>query len=530
MLATGPVATIPSHQLAIFLLDAGTLLLLALLLGRIAIRLGMPAIVGELCAGVVLGPSVLGHAVPRFFNWFLPQNTAQFHLLDATGQVGVLLLVGLTGVYMDLGLVRRRGTTAMRIGVAALLVPLGLGVAVGLLLPHSVFPASVARGTFALFLGTALGVSAIPVIAKTLMDMRLLHRNVGQLIVCAVTVDDTAGWLLLSVVTAMATTGVRAGRITLSVGYLALVIVCAAAVRPVVRRVLRAMSRSHGAGGDGALAAFVAALVLLAAAATQAMGFEAVFGAFVCGFMISSCRVLDTARLEPLRTAVMSLLAPLFFATAGLRIDLLGLDKPVVLLTGLVILAVAILGKFAGAYAGARLSHLGRWEALALGAGVNARGVVEIVVAMVGLRLGVLTPQMYTIIILVAIVTSLIAPPVLRSTMKRVEQTAQEQLRGLSPGVPDLDGAGEMLLPAPRSLGGNRMSNPFDAKDSTFSVLVNKEGQHSLWPAFTEIPVGWTLAYGPADRDSCLDYVRAHWTDLRPRSLVIRMAAGQPQK
>jgi Kef-type K+ transport system membrane component KefB len=436
--AAAPLPPLPAHQLLIFLLQAGLLLLLAVVLGWLAHQAGLPAVVGELCAGVLAGPSVLAHVAPGLYGWLLPRSPAQLHLLDAAGQLGVLLLVGLTGISVDLSLVRRRGATAARIGLAAFAVPLGLGVATGFLLPGSVVQSGASDVTFALFLGTAMAVSAIPVIAKTLTDMRLLHRNVGQLVLCAVTIDDTLGWLLLSVVAAMATTGVRAGRLALSIGCVALVAVAAVLARPVVAAVLRAVDRSDGERGDGAACALVAALILLAAAATQAMSFEGVFGAFVCGLVISSAAgPAARARLTPLRTTVMAVLAPVFFATAGLRMDLTALRQPVILLAGLIILAVAIAGKFAGAYAGARLSRLSRWEALALGAGVNARGVVEVVIAMVGLSLGVLSPALYTIIVMVAIVTSLIAPPILRLAMGRVEITAEEALREAGASRPE---------------------------------------------------------------------------------------------
>ncbi|MFD8561031.1 cation:proton antiporter [Streptosporangium canum] len=426
---TSPVGLIGPDESLIFLLQVGLLLLCALLLGRLTQRLGMSAIVGELCAGVLLGPSVLARVAPGLSDWLLPRDTAQFHMLDAVGQVGVLLLVGITGIHIDLRLVRRRGVTAARISLAGVAIPLGLGVAVGLLLPASLVPGSADRSTFALFLGVAMGVSAIPVIAKTLMEMRLLHRNIGQLILCAVTVDDIVGWLLLSVVSAMATTGVRAGSIALSIGYVAAVIAVAVLARPLVRAALRAADRSDSRRDGGVTVTLVVILVLLAAAATQAMKLEAVFGAFVCGIVISSCGTLNPARLAPLRTTVLSFLAPLFFATAGLRMDLTALAQPTVLLAGLGVLITAILGKFAGAYLGARFSRLGHWEALALGAGMNARGVIEVIIAMVGLRLGVLSAEMYTVIVLVAIVTSLMAPPILRLTMARVEQTAEERLR-----------------------------------------------------------------------------------------------------
>lgn len=426
MSAVAPVSPIPAHQLLVFLLQVGTLLLLAFALGLLAKRLGIPAIVGELCAGVLLGPSILQQVAPGLSDWLLPRDAGQFHMLDATGQVGVLLLVALTGIHMDLSLVRRRGSVAVRISIAGIVLPLAMGVAAGLLLPGSLVPHSADRATFALFLGIAMGVSAIPVIAKTLMDMRLLHRNIGQLILCAVMVDDVVGWLLLSVVSAMATTGVRTGDIAASLGWLAVVLAGAALLRPAVNAVLRAAARTPGSGPTSTV---VVVFALLASAATQAMGLEAVFGAFAAGLVISGCGALDRERLASLQTLVVAVLAPIFFATAGLRMDLTALARPTVLLTGLGVLAVAIAGKFAGAYVGARISRLGHWEGLALGAGMNARGVIEVIIAMVGLRLGVLSPEMYTIVILVAIVTSLMAPPILRFAMSGIEHTAEERLR-----------------------------------------------------------------------------------------------------
>ncbi|MER5650755.1 cation:proton antiporter [Streptosporangium sp. NPDC002524] len=424
-----PVAPIAAHQLLIFLLQVGLLLLLALVFGRLARRLGMPAVVGELFVGVLLGPSFLAHVAPGLSTWLFPQDSAQFHLLDAVGQIGVLLLVGITGIHMDMGLIRRRGATAAGVSAGGLLVPLAFGVGAGFLLPATLIPAGTETLVFALFLGVAMCVSAIPVIAKTLMDMGLLHRNVGQLTLAAGMIDDAFGWFMLSIVSAMATTGLRAGNVLVSLACLIAVVVFALTVgRPLVRHAFRLTSRNEEDAGPSVATAAV--LLILAAAATHAMGLEAVFGAFVCGILIGSAGGIDPARLAPLRTVVLSGFAPIFFATAGLRMDLTSLADPMVLLAGLAILAVAIIGKFVGAYAGARASKLNKWEALALGAGLNARGVIEVVVAMVGLRLGILSVEVYTIIVLVAIVTSLMAPPILRWSMARVEQTAEEELRG----------------------------------------------------------------------------------------------------
>lgn len=429
-----PVPTIGQHSLLVLLLQLAFLLLLALVLGRLAERFNMPAVAGELCAGVLVGPSILQPLLPGLSAWLLPQQPAQMHLLDAVGMLGVLLLVGVTGAELKFDLVRRRGLTAARVSIAGLLLPLGLGIGIGFVLPRSFLPSGTDPTVFALFLGVAMCVSAIPVIAKTLLDMKLLHRDIGQLILAAGVVDDVAGWFLLSVVSAMATAGLTAGVVATSLLYPVGVVVFAILIgRPLVGRVLRAAGRSPS---PAPTVAAVVVLVLFSAAATQAMHLEAIFGAFVCGVLIGTSGELDAEKLEPLRTTVLAFLAPLFFATAGLRMDLTALGQPVVLGVAVAVLAVAVLGKFGGAFIGAKLSGLNRWEALALGAGMNSRGVVEVIVAMTGLRLGVLNTETYTIIVLVAIATSLMAPPILRYAMTRAEESAEAEL-GLDGERPD---------------------------------------------------------------------------------------------
>jgi Kef-type K+ transport system membrane component KefB len=213
----------------------------------------------------------------------------------------------------------------------------------------------------------------------------------------------------------------------LSVAYLIGVILFAFTLgRPIVRAVFRATNRSADAAPTLGAAVVI---ILLSAAGTHMLGLEAIFGAFLAGILINEYGAPDPAKLAPLRTLVLAVLAPLFFATAGLRMDLTALARPEVLASAVLILVLAIAGKFAGAYLGARTSRLNNWEALALGAGMNARGVIEVIVAMVGLRLGVLNTAMYTIIVLIAVITSLLAPPLLRVAMARVERTAEEETR-----------------------------------------------------------------------------------------------------
>lgn len=420
-----PVPPLAGPVLLVFLLQLSILLGTAILLGRLAVRLGLPQLAGELCAGVLLGPSLLGHFAPGLTGRIFP--AAHFEMLDGVGQLGMLLLVGVTGMSLDVGLLRRQSTRAAAVSVPSLVIPLVLGVGLGLLLPAALRPEGSNGTIFALYLGVALCVSALPVIAKILADFGFLHRDLGQLTIISAGVDDVAGWLLLSVVTALATTGADPATVAITVGLLLATLLAAAFVlRPLARLTLRTVARAEE---PGYTVAVVAAMVLLCAAGTQALKMEALLGAFLCGIVISSTGLVQPHHLSALRTVVLGVLAPLFFATAGLRIDLTVLGQPAVALSAAAVVAVAVIGKFAGAYFGASLIRMDRWSATALGAGLNARGVVQIVVAAVGLNAGVLNTAGYTVIVLVAVTTSLMAPPLLRMALGRIETTPAERER-----------------------------------------------------------------------------------------------------
>ncbi|GAA3465005.1 cation:proton antiporter [Saccharothrix longispora] len=427
LLAAAPPSPIGAHPMLVFLLQVAVLLGVAFALGRLATRFGMPAVVGELTAGILLGPSLLAVVAPGFSAWLFPVDEGQLHLLDAVGQLGVLLLVGLSGAHIDLRFARRRLGLVAGVSAGGLLLPLGLGVGAGMVLPAAMIGEGAARPVFALFIGVAICVSAIPVIAKVLLEMNLMHRDIGQLTMTAAGLDDIAGWSLLAVCAGMAAGGLSAGSVALTVGSLVAVALVAVVVgRPVVTLVLRLASRS---AEPGVTVTAVVVLVVASSAGTHALHLEPILGAFVCGLLISWSGVLDRAKLTPLRTVVMSVLAPLFFATAGLRMDLTALRQPAVLGAAALVLLLAVIGKFAGAYLGARAGGLDHWEGLALGAGLNARGVIGVIVAMVGLRLGVLTTGTYTVVVLVAVVTSLMAPPTLRYAVRRIAVTDEERER-----------------------------------------------------------------------------------------------------
>ena len=426
-LAVAAVPQLTGRPLMTFLLQVAVLLLLAHLLARVATACRMPAVVGELLAGVLVGPSVLGALAPRAVDWLLPTVPERAHLFDGLAQLGAVLLVGITGAQLDHRVLRLRRGTALRVSLLGLLVPLGFGVGFGFLLPAGLRAPAADRTTAALFLGVAMGVSALPVIAKTLSDLGMLHRDVGQLILTAATVDDAAGWVLLSVVSALAVGSSDVSRLARSLVYLlAMVLVALTVGRPVVRRLMRLASVGDDLGRPIAPAVV---LLLLGAGTAQWLGLEPVFGAFLMGVLIGLPGVVEPARLAPLRTLTMSVLAPIFLVDAGLRVDLTTLLHPTAAVTALVITVLAVLGKVSGAYLGARLSRLGHIEALAVGAGLNARGVIGFVVASAGLRLGVLTTTTYTVIVLVAVLTSMMAPPMLRWTVAKLQPTEAERHR-----------------------------------------------------------------------------------------------------
>lgn len=417
------------HAVVLLLLQLGLLLLVARTLGEVAVRLGLPSVVGELLAGIVLGPSLFGQLAPGVFAVVVPFEPEQFHLLEVVSLLGVLMLLIVTGMETDLELIARKGRGAAVISLTGIVIPFGTGVALGQLLPEQFIADPSQRLVFSLFLGTAMGISAIPVIAKVLIEMKVVRRDIGQITLAAGMIDDTIGWILLSVVAGLARSGVvEVGSVARSLLSVVAVVGLAFTLgRRFVERVFRFVD--NRVGGDLANISLLMVLALLAASLTHALGIEAVLGAFLVGILVGRVKRFGRQARHVFETVALGVFAPIFFAASGLRVDLTAMADPVVMGIGLVVLAVAILGKFVGAALGGWLSGLGRWESLSLGAGMNARGAIEIIVATVGLSLGILTPEMYTIILMVAIVTSLMAPPILRWTLQKVPLSDEEAWR-----------------------------------------------------------------------------------------------------
>lgn len=417
------------HEVVVLLLQLATLLLVARVLGEVAVRFELPSVVGELLAGVVLGPSILGSVAPGLFAFLVPSSQEQFHLLEVVSFLGVLMLLVVTGLETDVKLILRKGRSAAAISLGGIAIPFATGLLLGQLLPESFLVDPQQRLVFSLFIATAMSISAIPVIAKVLIEMDVVRRDIGQITLAAGMIDDTIGWILLSVVAGLARSGAldvpSVVRSVLSV--LVVVGLAFTAGRKLVPLLFRAVD--NRVGGDMAKVTLLMVLALGFGSVTHALGIEAVLGAFLAGILAGQVNRVDRPVRHIFETVALGVFAPIFFAASGLRVDLALLLEPRNLAIGLIVLGVAIFGKFVGAAMGAKVSGLGRWEALSLGAGMNARGAMEIIVATVGLSLGVLTPEMYSIILMVAIVTSLMAPPILRWTLRRIPMSDEERDR-----------------------------------------------------------------------------------------------------
>ncbi len=397
-------------QILHFLIEIGALLLASRLLADLMKRWGQAAVIGELLAGVVLGPSILGHLAPAFHAWLFPNDLLANHLLEAIAWIGVITLLLYIGLETDLGILRGMGRTAATVSAFGMAIPFGCGLALGFALPAQYLAVPDQRLIFALFMAVAVAISAVPVIAKILLDLGLMRRDLGMLILAAGIIDDTTGWLLLSIVAGLAERGdIRLLSFTILVVEAALFIVfCYFIGHRLVTRLLRWVDDRTYVEHAKFSAMIVVALVC--AVITQSIGIHAVFGAYIAGVMMAgSARVRKSDRSE-LEAAALGFLAPLFFAYSGLKTDLSTLRDPVIL--G-VVLAIAIGAKFIGCSIGGLVGRLKFRESLAVAIGMNARGGMEILVALIGLSLGVLTPQMYTVIIAVAVITSLMTPPLL---------------------------------------------------------------------------------------------------------------------
>jgi Kef-type K+ transport system membrane component KefB len=392
--------SVTTHQIVFLLLDLSLIVIAARVLGTLARRFHYPAVIGEVLAGILLGPTLLGST---FTTAVFPTDVRPF--LTALANVGVALFMFVIGLELNTRLLREQGRIATTVSVSSIVLPFGLGSLLALVLVRN-HPAENRLG-FVLFIGAAVSVTAFPVLARILTDRKLIGTTLGGMALTCAAVDDVLAWSLLAVVILVSSGGVAPWLFLLLPVYLAAMFLV---VQPVLRRILSAQPRA----AMGQRAVLIAG-VLVSAAATELIGLHFIFGAFLFGLVLrragtEQLRVSITDRIEEFNSVV---LLPVFFIVAGLKVQLSGIGLRGAGELALVLL-VAVAGKFGGAYLGARLHHLPRRESAALGTLMNTRGLTELIILSVGLSLGILDQSLYSIMVVMAVVTTAMAGPLLR--------------------------------------------------------------------------------------------------------------------
>jgi Kef-type K+ transport system membrane component KefB/nucleotide-binding universal stress UspA family protein len=427
--AEGPSTTPTGASEAIFVAQIVLLLLVGRLLGEAMQRIGQPAIIGQLLAGIVLGPSIFGVIWPDAQHAIFPPRGEQRSMIDAVAQLGILMLLLLTGMETDLRLVKKVGAAATSVSIAGIALPFVCGFALGELLPDGMLPNPDLRLITSLFLGTALSISSVKIVALIVREMNFTRRNVGQIIVASAIIDDSIGWIIIAVTFGLASHG------TVDLATLARSVLGTAAFLAISltigRRVVFTLIRWTNDNFISEVPVITMILVIMGgmALATHLIGVHTVLGAFVAGILVGESPILTRHIDEQLRGLITALFAPVFFGLAGLGTDLSVFTAPSLVWLMLAVIAIASVGKFAGAFIGGRLGGLTLRESLALGCAMNARGSTEVIIATIGLSMGALNENLYTVIVAMAVVTTTAMPPTLRWALARLPLGAEEKKR-----------------------------------------------------------------------------------------------------
>lgn len=398
------------------LLSLALLMGLARLMGELTRRFHQPAILGELLAGVLLGPTVLGSLLPECQSFLFPPDGPVALLLDGIGSLAIVLFLLVAGMEVDLSIVLKQGRCALKVGTLATVVPFAIGLLAATLFPQGLGrPADADPMIFTLFVATAVAISALPVIAKTLMDLDLYRTDLGMLVVSAAILNDLIGWTVFALILGLMDTAGSSFGIATTLGLtLLFAMVTLTAGRWLIHQSLPFLhAYSHYPGG---VLGFAVTLGLLGAALTEFIGIHAIFGAFIVGIALGDSAHLSERTRTMIDEFVSFIFAPIFFASIGLKVNFVTHFDPVVVL---MILSLTIVGKLLGAIMGARWGGLAAREQRAIGFAMSATGAMGIILGTMALETGIIRQRLFVAIVVTAITTSGISGPMIRRTLRR---------------------------------------------------------------------------------------------------------------
>lgn len=398
------------------LVQLGIMLIAGRLLAELARKLKQPAVVGEIIAGILLGPTILGTINPDWFHGLFPTPGGAGTVLTGLVQVAVVMLLFIAGLEVDLQIVWQQGKRAVTTSLFGLVIPFVIGFVFPYYFPEFFGIAETGEHlTFALFMGTAMSISALPVIVRILMDLNMFRSKMGLLVVASAMVDDVIGWMIFSVILSMI--GKGSGMplwytVLLTFGFATLMLTVG---RGVFNRVLPWVNRKLA--WPGGVLSISLALCFLGAAFTEYIGIHAIFGAFIIGVALGDSKHFSERAKEIVHQFINNIFAPLFFVSIGLRVNFfvhfdLGLT--------IIIILIAFFGKIVGAGLGTRMIGGFSWkESLAAGFGLNARGAMEIILGLIALENGLINEKVFVSLVIMALVTSMTSGPLMRWSLNR---------------------------------------------------------------------------------------------------------------
>ena len=422
-------SNLSEHAVLLLFIEIAILLFTSLVCGEIMVRLGQPAIIGQIFAGLLLGQTFFGAFMPDLSNMLFPNDGSQSRLIEVVSWIGVSFLLMMTGMETDASMLKKLGKPLLYFGTIGLAGPLLVGALGSLMMPDILMGDTQNKLAFAVFVGTVFAASSVPVVAKILIDMKMLKLDTGQLVIATSLVHDLLCCLLLAVIVVLSGSeeGTGANPIFIAIVGTACFLAIMYFGRPVFFTILRWVN-DHVSSKEALITAMVV-LLLSCAAATQALGVHIVLGAFAAGVILSQAPVINHKVVRPLETVTMGFFAPVFFASSGLSVNLSSLLDPLLGTITILISLATILSKLVTCYIAGKVAGIGTYESLSVGVGANAKGSLGLILAMLGYSLNIISLDMYAVVIFVSLFSTAVTAPLMKMCMKKVKITDEQKER-----------------------------------------------------------------------------------------------------
>ncbi|WP_370897137.1 cation:proton antiporter [Chryseobacterium gossypii] len=397
------------HPLALLLAQIVTIILVARLFGWICMKIKQPTVIGEMIAGIVLGPSLVGMYFPEFSAFLFPKES--LGNLQFLSQIGLILFMYIVGMELDLSVLRKKAHDAVVISHASIIIPFALGIGLSYFIYQEFAPEGIQFTSFALFIAIAMSITAFPVLARIVQERNLHKTKIGTIVITCAAADDITAWCILATVIAIVKAGSFSGSIFVIVMAILYVFIMIKAVRPFLNRI--AESQKGKGFISKALVAIFFLILIISSYATEVIGIHALFGAFMAGAIMPENVKFRNLFIEKIEDVALVLLLPLFFVFTGLRTQIGLLNDSHLWKIGGFIILTAVIGKFVGSALTAKFLKISWKDSLTIGALMNTRGLTELIVLNIGYDLGVLGPELFAMLVIMALFTTFMTGPCL---------------------------------------------------------------------------------------------------------------------